>query len=308
MDKKKIKPKILIIGATGFIGYHLAKKCKKMGWLVTSFSKNKPKQIRRINKIKYVYGDIFIKKSLKKLNKEFDYVVNLGGYVDHKNKTKNYNTHFIGCQNLTNIFLKKNLKLFLQIGSGAEYGNLQSPHKENKVSIPKSIYGKPKFLATNFLLTQFKKKKFPCCIIRLYQVFGEMQDSNRIIPFITRSCLSNKLFPCSEGNQYRDFIHIDEVVNVLIKVLKSKKSLGEIYNLGSGKPIKIKTLIIKIKKLTGLGKPAFGKIKMRKEEMTKFFPDINKIKRSIKWKPKKNFETKLINLISKEKNSFKKGV
>ena len=160
MDKKKTKTKILIIGATGFIGYHLAKKCIKMGWLVTSFSKNKPKQVRRINKIKYVYGDIFIKKSLKKINKEFDYVVNLGGYVDHKNKTKNFNTHFIGCKNLTNIFLKKNLKLFLQIGSGAEYGNLQSPHKENKASIPKSIYGKPKFLATNFLLTQFKKKNF----------------------------------------------------------------------------------------------------------------------------------------------------
>ena len=94
----------------------------------------------------------------------------------------------------------------------------------------------------------------------------------------------------------------------MIKVLKSKKSLGEIYNLGSGKPIKIKTLIIRIKKLTGLGKPVFGKIKMRKEEMTKFFPDINKIKRSINWKPKKNFEKKLISLISKEKRSFKKGV
>ena len=53
-----MKKKILITGGTGFIGYHLAKKCVQMGWEVTSFSKRKPKPIRRLDKVKYLIGDL----------------------------------------------------------------------------------------------------------------------------------------------------------------------------------------------------------------------------------------------------------
>jgi len=59
---------------------------------------------------------------------KFDYVVNFGGHVDHLNKVKTYNSHFIGVKNLVNFFLKKNdLKKFIQIGSSAEYGKIKSP-------------------------------------------------------------------------------------------------------------------------------------------------------------------------------------
>jgi len=92
----KSPKKILIIGGTGFIGYHLAKKSLKKGWKVTSLSSNRPKKIRYLSKVKYIRCDITNKKLLKKkIKKNFDYVVNLGGYVDHSNKKKtllsNYN-------------------------------------------------------------------------------------------------------------------------------------------------------------------------------------------------------------------------
>ena len=304
MVKKIKKSNILIIGGTGFIGYHLANRCKKLGWSVTSFSKNKPKKNRKIKNIKYLHGDLSIKKDLKKIDKNFDYVVNLGGYVDHKNKTKNYKTHYLGCKNLVKIFLEKKLKLFLQVGSGAEYEKIASPHKEDDVCKPNSIYGKPKFLATNFLIKQHNKKDFPCCIVRLYQVFGEKQESNRIIPFIIRACLSNKSFPCSEGQQYRDFIHIEQIIDAFIKILKSNYTKGEIINIGSGKLIKIRELINKIRKIANRGKPEFGKIPMRRDEMIKFFPNINKIKKLVRWSPKNNFENKLKLIIEYEKKNF----
>ena len=108
---------ILIVGGTGFIGYHLARKCLAIGWRVTSVSTRRPKKIRYLPKVKYILCDITKKKSLKKnILKPFNYVVNLGGYVDHSNKKKTFESHYIGCKNLTEIFLKKNTHSFCSDG------------------------------------------------------------------------------------------------------------------------------------------------------------------------------------------------
>ena len=163
------KNKILIIGGTGFIGYHLAKASLKLGWIVTSVSLRKPKKIRKIKKVNYVICDITKKNILKKkLNKPYDFVVNLGGHVNHTNKIKTFNSHFTGCKNISEIFLEKKIKSFVQIGSGGEYGNLKSPHKETNICRPQSNYSKAKYQSTKFLISLFKKKKFPSTIVRLY--------------------------------------------------------------------------------------------------------------------------------------------
>ena len=155
------KNNILIVGATGFIGYHLAKKSLKKGWRVTSISTKPPKKLRYLPKVKYILCDITNKNTLKRsIKKSFNYVVNLGGYVDHSNKKKTFESHYIGCRNLTEIFLKKMPKAFIQMGSSVEYGNLQSPQKENGKCNPKSLYGRAKLLASNHLINLYKKKNF----------------------------------------------------------------------------------------------------------------------------------------------------
>ena len=84
------KNKILITGGTGFIGYHLAKKCIDLNWSVDSISTKLPQKKRLLKKVKYFTFDISNKKKLeKKLSVNYDYVVNLAGYVDHSNKKKN---------------------------------------------------------------------------------------------------------------------------------------------------------------------------------------------------------------------------
>ena len=108
---------MLIIGGTGFIGYHLARIALKKGWSVTSISKNKPKKLRKIKKVKYIVCDITNKNKLKKkINKNYNFVINLGGYVDHVNKQKTYSSHYLGSKNLSEIFLRKKLISFVQIG------------------------------------------------------------------------------------------------------------------------------------------------------------------------------------------------
>ncbi len=288
---------ILIIGGTGFIGYHLAKKCLKKNFKVTSVSKNQPKKIRFLEKVKYIICDINNKKILKKIDNNFDYVVNLGGYVDHKNKQETYRSHYLGLKSLTKIFIKKKIKKFIQIGSSMEYGRVKSPQKENFNCHPKSIYAISKFLSTKRLITLYKKKNFPAVILRLYQVYGPNQDKNRLIPIIIDSCKNNKSFPCSSGVQLRDFLFVDDLIDAILRCL-DKKVEGKIINIGSGKIIKVKKIINQIVNFYKAGKPLFGKIKLRKEEMLEVYPSLLNARKFLGWKAKVSFKSGILKTIN----------
>ena len=216
----------------------------------------------------------------------FSYVVNLGGHVVHSHKKKTFASHYTGCKNLTEIFLKKMPIAFVQMGSSMEYGSLKSPQKENakcNAKFIKSTYGKAKLLSSIYLINLFKKKKFPSTILRLYQAYGPRQDLNRFIQITIMGCLKNEKFPCSEGNQSRDFLHVNDVVDAIIKSLINKNAKGQIINIGLGRPIKIRNIIEYLKKTLKGGHPLFGKIKLRKEEILKVYPDIKKAKNIIKF-------------------------
>ena len=237
--------------------------------------------------------DISKKNRVKELNTDFDYVVNFGGYVDHKNKKKTYHSHYLGCKNLANHFVNKKIRSFIQLGTSVEYGSVKSPQKETtsiNVKNLKSIYGKSKLLATNYLLELHKRNNFPVTILRLYLVYGPYQDINRFIPIIIKGCLQNLHFDTSNGTQKRDFVYISDVINIIMKTLKSKKAKGQIFNVGSGSSKKIKEVIKYIQKIIQMGRPNYGKIKLRKDEILNLYPSILKANKIIKWQPKVKFE------------------
>ena len=103
--------------------------------------------------------------------------------------------------------------------------------------------------------------------------------------------------------QFRDFIYIDDVINAILKTLKNRKTNGEIINIGSNKPVRIKDLIIRICYLVGSGKPIFGKIKLRKDEIMSLYPNIDKAHKILKWRPKISLNTGLKRTIKYYKNA-----
>ena len=162
------------------------------------------------------------------------------------------------------------------MGSSGEYGKAPSPHKEIDKCYPKSVYSRSKYLSSQYLLKLYKKYKFPLTVLRLYQAYGERQDINRLIPIVITSCIKDEEFPCSDGKQFRDFVYISDVVQAIIKSIHSKKSKGQVFNLGSSKPIKIKKLILMIRK-NWKGQTYFWKNKIKKRGKFKKF--IHKQKR-----------------------------
>lgn len=276
-----MKKKILVTGGGGFLGSNLVKSLDLKKYNITVLLKSKKTKITKLKKIKYIFCNIKKKNNLKKVDKKFDFIINFSGNIDHKNKTETMGVHYYGLRNLLSHIDKEHLSLFVQIGSSLEYGKNISPQKEKKNCKPISYYGKAKYLASNYVLKNIKKS----VILRLYQVYGPGQKRDRLIPFVIDNCLKNKCFDCSEGSQLRDFLYVQDFVNLIKKILKRKKIQSKIYNVGLGKPTKVKYVINLILKKIKKGKPVFGNIKMRKDEVKNLFPSIQKVKKDFKWKP-----------------------
>lgn len=280
--------KILVAGGTGFIGSHLIKKCVTKGWTIYCLSLKKIPQKKKIKKVNYLTIDINNKKKLKKLKKlKINIVVNLSGGVNHRLKKNVMNSHYYGVINLIDSLDKKFLKLFIQIGSSAEYGKLEKIQKENIIGVPESYYGKAKLLSSNYLLNNNKFENFSKCVLRLYQVYGPEQKDNRVIAYVIKNSIQNKKFYCSTGSQIRDFIYISDVIDAIFKTISNVRKVdGQIINIGFGKGYKLLDVITSILKLTGKGKPIFGTKKMRKDEAQKVVSNISKAKKLINWIPK----------------------
>tara|TARA_B100000700_G_scaffold178585_1_gene197241 strand:- start:2423 stop:3313 length:891 start_codon:yes stop_codon:yes gene_type:complete len=279
-----MRKKILVAGGTGFLGINLIKVLVKNKYQVTSLSSKKINKTKKIKKVRYIHCDISnYKKLKKKINNNFNIVINLSGNIDHNNKKQTRKTHFKGTKNLINIINKSNLKIFIQIGSCLEYGRLPSPQQEIKNPKPISYYGKAKYEASKFLIKSNIKNYI---ILRLYQVYGPYQKKDRLIPQVIDSCLKNKKFSCSEGYQLRDFIYVNDFVQLIIKILGFNKFSSGVYNIGSGNPISVKKIINMIVKKIKKGKPEFGKIEMRKDEIVNLYPKLKKVRKELKWKSK----------------------
>ena len=300
--------KILIIGGTGFIGFNLLKKLKNLRFGITSISLSYPKKNNFISGVNYVKLDITNQNEIKKINGNFDIVVNAGGYGglddNFRDTSKMYQNQIKGLKNVASFFLKKKIKRFIQVGSSLEYGSVSGIQTENShPKNPISIYGKSKLYSTNYLKFLNKVYNFPVVVLRLYQVYGPNQKNNRLIPYVIDSIIKNKKIFTTKGDQIRDFCYIDDVTEAIIKCFKSKKTIGEIINIGYGRGHQIKDILKKIFKYFPKYKVK-RKVKINissKKQVKKLVPSIKKAKKILCWSPKISFNEG----IKKTINSFK---
>ena len=311
VKRKKIlnikKKNVIILGGTGFIGKNLAKFLNKK-YNVIIISKTKKKI--DLNNIKIIKTDLTEKRNVRKVFKKFNdfYIVNCSGYINHENLKKYQvsniiKSHYEIVKNIFENVDTRKIRKFIQLGSSDEYGSNYSPLNENLREYPFSTYSFSKVASTHFLQMVNKTLNVETIILRLFLIYGPGQDFKRFIPQIIKGCLMNKKFPASKGIQRRDFLYIKDLCEAIKTCIDLKKNIGgEIFNLGSGKPIAIKTMINRIKKIIGAGHPNFGKVKFRIGESMRLYPNIKKAKKILKWKPKVSLTTGLKKTIEYYKN------
>jgi len=293
------KKSLLVVGGTGFIGRYAVKKGVTNGYQVTVIARKPPIVSEKIKNVDYLCADISIYHDVYNLirSKKFTHVINLSGNMNHatlENGGKEViESHFIGLMNLIRSLNRDFLQSFVQIGSSDEYGNCDAPQNEDYDCFPSSNYAFAKLCANNFLLMLSKTEQFPAIMVRLFLVFGPNQDSQRFLPQVIRACLEDKNFPVSKGEQLRDFCFVEDAVDGIFFALESKGLFGNIFNIASGKPIKIKDMVDYIVGLIGMGHPVFGAIPYRENENMNLYANVSKANKLLNWKASGSLDNSL---------------
>ena len=288
-------PHLLVIGGTGFIGHHLLRAAQQRGWQITSVSLNPPSSERLVEGVRYLHFDLTdVSNANNHLDEDFEYVVNLGGYINHQlfheGGSTLIETHFSALQNLVKILPRRRLKRFVQIGSSDEYGNATAPQHEDQREHAISPYSFAKVACTHFLQMLNRSENFPAVTLRLFLTYGPGQDISRFLPQIIRGCLDDATFPTSAGEQLRDFCYVDDSVQAILQALTHPEVEGDVFNVASGIPVSIREMVEKVRNITGSGNPQFGEVSYRNGENMSLYANISKAKRILNWEQTKNLD------------------
>jgi len=302
---------VLVVGGSGFIGSALSKTLNTLRAHVVSLVSSKTKKRASLPDVTTIAADIRGHTSLKKVlaNYSFDYVFNLGGYIDHSPYLEGgrnvVDVHYTGMLNLLNQVFTPSLKKFVQIGSSDEYGNRPSPQSENQREAPISSYSAAKVGATHLIQALSRTEGLPGVVVRLFLAYGPGQNQERFLPQIIKGCLEDLTFPASQGEQVRDFCYIDDVVEGLILSALKPLAKGEVINIASGDPVSIRKVIEKIVSLVGKGRPDFGAHPYRQGENMELYADISLAEKILRWRPETGLEEGLLKTIEYFKERFK---
>jgi dTDP-L-rhamnose 4-epimerase len=172
---------------------------------------------------------------------------------------------------------------------------------------PNSIYAYTKRHQEEMLMLIGKTYSIPVTALRFFNVYGPRQSlSNPYtgVAAIFLSRIKNKQSPViyEDGNQTRDFIWIEDIIEGLFMALTNKKSDYQVFNLGTGNPIKIKDIAVIIQQILKENIKPLITYKFRKGDVRHCIADISKIKKYLGFQPKTSLKEGMVKLIKWSEN------
>ena len=325
--------KILITGAAGFIGYHLASKLlsNKNNIIIgidnlnsyydVNLKKNRLKKI--IKKKNFFFYKLDIKNfySLLKICKKhkIQYIVNLAAQAGVRHSIKNPKDYFdnnnLGFFNILEVPKYLKVKHLIYASSSSVYGGNKNKifSEKDNVDHPVSFYASTKKCNEVMAHSYSHIYKVPTTGLRFFSVYGPWGRPDMSLFIFVKSILKRKkIFVNNYGNMKRDFTYIDDVINCLSKIIckipKSNSKIKylnaansfapyKIFNVGFGKSINLLNYIMLIEKNLGIvSKKIFRKIPVGDVRSTT--SDSTLIKKYINFEPKTSIQTGIKNFIS----------
>ena len=299
--------KCLITGGAGFIGSHLVDRLVKENHKLIIIDNLSTGQRENLNpRAKFYKMDIRSQKIADVFKKEKPEIIfHCAAQIDVrksvKNPIENAKTNVLGSLNIIQNFIRINQsnphksaskKFIFASTGGAIYGDADIvPTPETYQELPLSPYGIEKLIVEKYLTYYYKVFGLPYVSLRLANVYGPRQNSKGeagvVAIFCDKMLLGKQPVINGSGFQTRDFVFVNDVVEV--NILAMKKNKTGVYNIGTAKETDINTIFRKLKELTGSKcKEIHGSEKSGEQKRSCL--DFSKVQRELGWKPKYSLE------------------
>jgi UDP-glucose 4-epimerase len=303
--------RVLVTGGAGFIGSHLADRLVALGHDVvvidnesTGLRENVPAAAR------YIKGNVSNRDDLEQaFAGGLDAVCHIAGQVSlirsFTDPTVDLRTNVEGTLNVLQLCLQYRVPRLLYAGSMTAYGHTTVlPTPEDTPCEPVSYYGITKYAAEGYVRTTAKRAdldfRFDVTCFRMYNVYGPRQALDNPYQGVLGIFLGNVLRgePITifgDGDQSRDFVYIDDIVDAWAGALDNPASYGGVFNLGSGRRLVINDLADYV-----IG--AYGKTRSdypvvhepaRPGEQRQVEADVTRAGAVLRWQPRVSFEAGL---------------
>jgi nucleoside-diphosphate-sugar epimerase len=286
--------RVLVTGATGFLGSYVVKRLVASGSTVTavtsSASSATPQRLAEvIDSIEVVGADLRDASSLAHVvaNAQPELVIHQAAFT-HVGKSfsridENIQTNIQGTVNLL-LALDGNFERFVYVGSGDVYGDSPVPFREDGPVRPASPYAVSKYAAERFCRMFHQAYGWPITCLRPFSVYGPGQSPDRIIPELIISALSGRDLKMTDGRQTREFMFVEDVAEVFVRALIQPGIDGEVINVSRGEEVSIRQLAVAVLEL--MGDPVrglFGALEHRPNEIWRMYGDTEKASRLLGW-------------------------
>ena len=306
--------KFLVTGGCGFIGSYLVEKLIEEGNYVeviddlSTGSLDNVSSFLNNSNFSLVIDTILNYPILEELVKKADFVFHLAAVVGVKRVLENPIDSIVinveGTHNILKACAKFNKRVLLTSTSEIYGKNKNVPFSEDADIVIGTTtkkrwgYACAKALDEFLALGYFEKKGLPVIIVRLFNTVGPRQSDRygMVLPRFVKQALTNSpITVFGSGNQTRCFVHVKDVVDALIKLIKKEEAYGEVLNLGSDKEITIRELAEMVKKISGSNSQIIyvnpkDLYNEGFEDMERRAPDISKVKKLIGFTPKYTLE------------------
>ncbi|MEM3703005.1 MAG: SDR family NAD(P)-dependent oxidoreductase [Candidatus Bathyarchaeia archaeon] len=306
--------KVLVAGGAGFIGSHLADRLVKDGFAVVvldDFSTGKLENIKEHigrENFSLVKSDVRDEKAVREALNGVEAVFHLAAItsvpfsVKYPRVTREINVK--GTENLLEMCLKCDVEKFVYASSCAVYGEPKYlPLDEKHPTWPLSPYAESKLEAEGICRSFGEKYGLRTVVLRFFNVYGlrmrRDQYSGVISRFIERLSVEKPPVIYGDGEQTRDFIYVEDVVEAMMLALNKAEASGGTFNIGSGTPLTINRLAALLMEIMGVNgvKPVHRKA--RRGDIRHSYAEISLAETVLGFKPQTPIEEGLAKLAAK---------
>jgi dTDP-glucose 4,6-dehydratase len=294
--------RLLVTGGAGFIGSNFTRRAANRGDDVVVLDKltyagnlENLRDLLDAKKIRFVKGDVCDRGLVADLAKQADAVLHFAAetHVDRSILEAGdfVQTDVVGTFSVLEACRKADVDRVVHISTDEVYGEAEGdPSREDAPLMPKSPYAASKAGADRLAFSYFATYGMPVVISRCTNNYGPYQHPEKLIPLFVTNALEDKPLPVyGNGENTRDWIHVDDHCAALDRLLETKGVEGEVFNIGASEEHSVNEIAAAILRTLGKSKSLLKNVPDRPGHVRRHAVNTGKIVSRLGWKPSRSF-------------------